>query len=163
MREKAISGRSSDAPAPAVGAPGRIVASQGIRMLEIPTSFDRSRGDVHAMGNPHFLIDPLNVKIIAATIAEHFSQVSPKSADVFKANLKKFASAVLNPFRNSPRSSFNTASIAWSALQKCNTPSTTASRASFVEFAFARRNEFVKLIAQFFTTKRFMKAPRCPP
>src|SRR5205085_6461445 len=40
----------------AVGAPGRVVASQGIRMLEVPATLDRSRGDVHALGNPHFLI-----------------------------------------------------------------------------------------------------------
>ena len=74
----------------ATGAPGRILASQGIRMLEVPTSFDRSKGDVHAMGNPHFLIDPLNVKIIAANIAEHFAKVAPASAELFKANLQKF-------------------------------------------------------------------------
>lgn len=74
----------------ATGAPGRIVASQGIRMLEVPTSLDRARGDVHAMGNPHFLIDPLNVRLIAANIADHFSQVNPKSATIFKANLAKF-------------------------------------------------------------------------
>ena len=74
----------------AVGAPGRIVASQGIRMLEIPTTFDRSRGDVHPFGNPHFLLDPLNVKLIAAQMADHFAQVDPKSAALYKANLKKF-------------------------------------------------------------------------
>src|SRR5215211_302307 len=64
----------------AAGAPGRIVASQGVKMLEIPTSFDRSKGDVHALGNPHFLIDPLNVKIIAGEMADHFAQVDPKDA-----------------------------------------------------------------------------------
>src|SRR6186713_3104541 len=48
----------------AAGAPGRVVASQGIKMLEVPTSFDRSKGDVHSLGNPHFLIDPLDVKIV---------------------------------------------------------------------------------------------------
>lgn len=74
----------------ATGAPGRIVASQGIRMLEVPSTLDRARGDVHALGNPHFLIDPINVRTIAATIAEHFALVSPKSAEVFRANLKKF-------------------------------------------------------------------------
>lgn len=78
----------------ATGAPGRIVASQGIRMLEVPTSLDRARGDVHAMGNPHFLIDPQNVRIIAANIADHFSQVNPKSAAIFKANLAKFNSTL---------------------------------------------------------------------
>src|SRR5215218_6415307 len=74
----------------ATGAPGRILASQGVRMLEVPTSFDRARGDVHSLGNPHFLIDPLNVKLIAAQIATHLSQVDPSSASTFTANLQKF-------------------------------------------------------------------------
>ena len=74
----------------AVSAPGRILASAGIRMLEVPSTLDRSRGDVHALGNPHFLIDPLNVKIIANTIADHFALVRPSSAELFKSNLKKF-------------------------------------------------------------------------
>lgn len=74
----------------AAGAPGRIVASQGIRMLEVPSTLDRSRGDVHALGNPHFLIDPLNVKIIAREMADHFAQVDPASAGLIKGNLQKF-------------------------------------------------------------------------
>lgn len=78
----------------ATGAPGRITASQGIRMMEVPSTLDRSRGDVHAQGNPHFLIDPLNAKIIAANIAQHLSQVQPQSASVFSANLKKFDATV---------------------------------------------------------------------
>ena len=78
----------------AAGAPGRIVASQGIKMLEIPTSFDRSKGDVHSMGNPHFMLDPVNVKIIAAQIADHLAQVDPKSAGLYQANLKAFNTKV---------------------------------------------------------------------
>ncbi|MEP7001529.1 MAG: zinc ABC transporter substrate-binding protein, partial [bacterium] len=78
----------------AVGAPGRISASQGVRLLEIPTSFDRARGDVHALGNPHFLIDPVNVKLIAAQIADHLSRVDPGSAVLYQANLKKFNSTL---------------------------------------------------------------------
>ena len=74
----------------AAGAPGRIVASQGVRMLEVPATFDRSRGDVHPSGNPHFLLDPLNVKVIAARIADHLAQVDPESAELFETNLKKF-------------------------------------------------------------------------
>jgi ABC-type Zn uptake system ZnuABC Zn-binding protein ZnuA len=74
----------------APGAPGRIVASQGVRMLEVPATFDRSRGDVHPSGNPHFLLDPLNVKIIAAQIADHLARVDPASAELFRANLKTF-------------------------------------------------------------------------
>jgi ABC-type Zn uptake system ZnuABC Zn-binding protein ZnuA len=78
----------------AAGAPGRIVASRGIKMLEIPQTFDRSKGDVHALGNPHFLVDPLNAKIVAADIADHLAQVDPKSAEVFKANLQTFNQAL---------------------------------------------------------------------
>jgi zinc/manganese transport system substrate-binding protein len=72
------------------GAPGRIVASDGIKMLEIPTSFDRSRGDVHSLGNPHFMIDPVNVRIIARNIADHFTQIDPKSAATYSGNLARF-------------------------------------------------------------------------
>lgn len=72
------------------GAPGRIVASEGIRMLEVPTSFDRSKGDVHSLGNPHFMIDPVNVKIIARNIATHFTQIDPKSAATYNGNLARF-------------------------------------------------------------------------
>ena len=76
------------------GAPGRIVASEGIKMLEIPTSFDRSKGDVHSLGNPHFMVDPVNVKIVARNIASHFSQIDPKNAATYNGNLGRFNSAV---------------------------------------------------------------------
>src|SRR5216110_3428657 len=45
------------------GAPGRIAASEGIQLLEVPATLDRSKGDIHAAGNPHFMIDPVNAKI----------------------------------------------------------------------------------------------------
>jgi len=74
----------------AAGAPGRIVASEGIRLAEIPTSFDRSKGDIHSLGNPHFMIDPVNVKIVARNIATHFAQIDSKNAASYSANLAKF-------------------------------------------------------------------------
>jgi ABC-type Zn uptake system ZnuABC Zn-binding protein ZnuA len=43
------------------GAPGYLDASKVISPLEIPTGpTDRSMGDVHPLGNPHYLLDPLN-------------------------------------------------------------------------------------------------------
>jgi len=74
------------------GAPGRIVASDGVKMLEIPTSFDRSKGDVHSLGNPHFMIDPVTVRIIARNIAAHFAQIDPKNAATYNGNLTRFNS-----------------------------------------------------------------------
>jgi zinc/manganese transport system substrate-binding protein len=81
-------------PKIAAGAPGRINASVGIHMLEIPTSFDRAKGDVHSLGNPHFLVDPLNAKIVAAQVAERLAQVDPKNAALYAANLKGFTAKV---------------------------------------------------------------------
>ncbi len=78
----------------ATGAPGRISAAQGIKLLEVPATFDRSRGDVHALGNPHFLTDPANARIVAANIAGHFAQVDPGSAAAYQANLARFQSTL---------------------------------------------------------------------
>lgn len=72
------------------GKPGRIVAHEGVELLEVPATLDRSKGDIHAAGNPHFTTDPLNAKIVADHIANAFSQLDPKSASVFKANAEKF-------------------------------------------------------------------------
>jgi len=72
------------------GAPGRIVASEGIKLLEIPTSFDRSKGDVHSLGNPHFMIDPVSVRIIARNIANHLAQIDPQNAATYNGNLGRF-------------------------------------------------------------------------
>src|ERR1043166_6975870 len=36
-------------------APGHLILSRGIRLLEVPTGpVDRSMGDVHPLGNPHY-------------------------------------------------------------------------------------------------------------
>ena len=74
----------------ALGAPGRIYCSQGISLVEIPATLDRSRGDIHAAGNPHYMTDPLNAKIVAEHIANAFCQLDPKACDSYRANLKNF-------------------------------------------------------------------------
>jgi zinc/manganese transport system substrate-binding protein len=77
-------------PQIAAQGPGRIVASQGIQMLEVPAALDRSQGDLHALGNPHFVTDPLNALIVAEHIGEAFCQLDPASANQFRANAKAF-------------------------------------------------------------------------
>ncbi len=42
------------------GAPGFIDVSGGIPLLDVPTTrVDRSMGDVHPLGNPHYTLDPM--------------------------------------------------------------------------------------------------------
>ncbi len=74
----------------AAGQPGRVVASEGVQLLEVPATLDRSKGDVHGAGNPHFTADPLNAKIVAARLAKALAQIEAKSAPLFQANLEKF-------------------------------------------------------------------------
>jgi zinc/manganese transport system substrate-binding protein len=78
----------------ASGNPGRISASRGIHLVELPTSFDRAKGDVHALGNPHFLMDPVNVKVVVTQIADHLSQINPAGAATYRANLATFTAAL---------------------------------------------------------------------
>ena len=63
-------------------------------MLEVPSTLDRSKGDLHAAGNPHFVIDPVNAKIIAAHICDSFCQIDAADCETYKANLKKFTDAL---------------------------------------------------------------------
>ena len=74
----------------AAGAPGHVICAQGVAMKEIPATLDRSKGDIHAAGNPHYVVDPLNAKIVARNIAEAFCALDPKAADTYRANLKRF-------------------------------------------------------------------------
>ena len=73
------------------GAPGHVDASQGIQVLEIPTGpVDRSRGEIHLQGNPHYLLDPLNGKIVADSILRALVAIAPQDADFFTANAEDF-------------------------------------------------------------------------
>lgn len=67
-----------------------IDVSRGVPLLEIPTSLSRIQGDMHAFGNPHYWIDPLNAKIIAQNIADGLSRLYPEDADFFKNNAVVF-------------------------------------------------------------------------
>jgi ABC-type Zn uptake system ZnuABC Zn-binding protein ZnuA len=77
-----------------VGAPGRIIASEGISLREVPTVLDRSMGDVHPMGNPHYLLDPLNAKIAAATIERGLCTADHLHCPQYEEGLRRFTAAI---------------------------------------------------------------------
>src|SRR5438270_10814225 len=76
------------------GQPGRIVASQGIRLMNVPTNVTRAAGDVHALGNPHFTVDPIIAKAVAQHIAQSFAALDPANAAFYDANYKKFEATI---------------------------------------------------------------------
>jgi len=73
------------------GAPGRVDASEGILVLEVPkTRVDRSMGDVHPMGNPHYTADPGMAPTVTANILNGLARVAPQSRAVFERNRAAF-------------------------------------------------------------------------
>src|SRR5467141_3892220 len=77
-----------------IGKPGRVQASQGIRLMNIPANATRAAGDVHALGNPHFTVDPIIAKAIAQHIAQSFSALDAPNAAFYDGNYKKFEAAI---------------------------------------------------------------------
>ena len=73
-----------------LGRPGYIDCSVGISVLEAPTLVDRSEGDLHPKGNPHYLLDPVRAKTVAQNIATGLSRNFPQHQQVFEKNLKAY-------------------------------------------------------------------------
>ena len=74
-----------------VGAPGYVDASAHVRKLGVPTGrIDRSRGDVHPYGNPHYWLDPLNAVPLTADIALALSRVDPRNAGLYNDRRRQF-------------------------------------------------------------------------
>src|SRR5262249_5729399 len=60
----------------------------------VPANVTRAAGDVHALGNPHFTVDPIIAKAIAQHIAGAFSTLDAPNAAFYQANYKKFEAAI---------------------------------------------------------------------
>ena len=95
-----------------INTPGHLDASEGIMKLEVPTGkVDRSMGDVHPLGNPHYWLDPYNGRIIAKNICQRLKELDPEHAGDYDRNLAAFLSkldtamagwvAKLKPFEHS--------------------------------------------------------------
>jgi len=67
-----------------------IDVSKGISLLEVPTSLSRAEGDIHLYGNPHYVVDPENAKIMATNISEGLAKAFPQDADYFRKNAEAF-------------------------------------------------------------------------
>jgi hypothetical protein len=66
-------------------------ASSVIKPLEIPAgAVDRSVGDVHPYGNPHYLTDPLNGLNVAALIRDRLSELRPGQQKYFQERYQAF-------------------------------------------------------------------------
>jgi zinc/manganese transport system substrate-binding protein len=72
------------------GGIGLIDASRGIPVLEVPGRVDRSMGDVHPSGNPHYTLDPGMAPTITQNIADGLSRAAPDQRALFERNRRDF-------------------------------------------------------------------------
>ena len=75
-------------------AKGEVRCCDGVKMREVPDKLDRSAGDIHAAGNPHFLVDQENAKIVAHHIADAFISLDATNREYYESNSKRFMAAL---------------------------------------------------------------------
>src|SRR5205823_11515193 len=77
------------------GEQGNLDCSRSIPVLDIPTTrIERSMGDIHPQGNPHYWLPPANARIIAQEIATRLGQLDPEGKPTYDKNLKAFNARV---------------------------------------------------------------------
>ena len=73
------------------GSAGYLDVSNGAVILDHPTgAVNRSMGDVHPMGNPHYWLDPANAVRIAIQIQRKLAELRPADAPYFAQRLNTF-------------------------------------------------------------------------
>jgi zinc/manganese transport system substrate-binding protein len=83
--------RESGNPKIQDGSPGYLEAAAQVRLLEKPTSVDRSMGDVHAAGNPHIHLDPRNLLQVGNALAKRLAGVDPANGAYYAERYDGFA------------------------------------------------------------------------
>lgn len=73
------------------GNPGFLDVSNGCEILQkIAGGVDRSQGDVHPFGNPHYWLDPENGRVIARNIANKLVELDSENSAAYKSHLAAF-------------------------------------------------------------------------
>ena len=67
------------------GAPGYFEATSAVRLVDIPTSVDRSMGDIHSLGNPHIHLDPRNIAAVAKALTARLAALDAANAQHYQS------------------------------------------------------------------------------
>jgi len=73
------------------GQPGYFEAAMQVERLEVPSSVDRSQGDVHASGSPHVHLDPHRLATIAKALTERLMENDPDHTAHYQQRGQNFA------------------------------------------------------------------------
>jgi ABC-type Zn uptake system ZnuABC Zn-binding protein ZnuA len=76
------------------GGSGDVDVSRVIPVLDVQATADRSMGDVHPRGNPHYWLHPENGKRIARLFRDKFSELDPEGTATYRANTARFEASI---------------------------------------------------------------------
>ncbi|MBT4836257.1 MAG: zinc ABC transporter solute-binding protein [Methylococcales bacterium] len=71
--------------------PGYFMTADHITLLEKPVVLDRSLGDIHAAGNPHFHFDPHRMLQIAHALTARLTKINAKNSGLYQQKLLQFS------------------------------------------------------------------------
>ena len=100
------------------GSPGYFDCSTAVELREVPQQkLDRTMGDIHAGGNPHYTKDPHNAIKVARAIAGKLAEADSEHAALYQANAERFSRELeakisewekaLAPYRGAPMVSYH--------------------------------------------------------
>lgn len=73
------------------GGAGFFDASNGVKILQVPQGqVDRSAGDVHPLGNPHYTLDPVDMKIVARNITGFLKRLDPAGSAAYDEGYRRY-------------------------------------------------------------------------
>jgi zinc/manganese transport system substrate-binding protein len=75
------------------GQPGYFEGAAQIELIEVGETPDRSRGDVHPAGNPHYYMDPERMAQVAQALAGRLAALDAKNAERYRSNAEAFTAA----------------------------------------------------------------------
>jgi zinc/manganese transport system substrate-binding protein len=72
------------------GSPGYFEAAAQVSLQEVPSSFDRSLGDIHPQGNPHLQLDPHNIAVVAKALTSRLAVLDADNAAYYRQRGTEF-------------------------------------------------------------------------
>jgi zinc/manganese transport system substrate-binding protein len=79
-------------PAIQRGSAGYLDVSSVVQLKDVPrVKVDRSMGDIHPGGNPHYLVDPQNAERVARAIATRLAKLDSAAGQTYEANARAFS------------------------------------------------------------------------
>jgi zinc/manganese transport system substrate-binding protein len=69
---------------------GYFEASSMVKRLDIPVEINRSKGDIHASGNPHVHLDPRRIQTIAKALQARLIQIDPEGKEYYHQRFLNF-------------------------------------------------------------------------